>query len=99
MKQEIISFLSTCEQDIKDLCTYLYENPEVSYDEYKSSQYICNILQKYNFKIENNILGIDNSFIATKGNGHPKICYLCEYDAVEDYGHITGHNMVTALLL
>lgn len=97
MKQEIISFLSTCEQDIKDLCTYLYENPEISYNEYKSSQYICNILKKYDFKIENNVLGINNSFIAKKGNGHPKICYLCEYDAVEGYGHITGHNMVTAI--
>ena len=97
MKQEIISFLSICEQDIKDLCTYLYENPEISYNEYKSSQYICNILKKYDFKIENNVLGINNSFIAKKGNGHPKICYLCEYDAVEGYGHITGHNMVTAI--
>ncbi|MBE6063537.1 MAG: M20 family metallopeptidase [Clostridium butyricum] len=97
MKQEIISFLSTCEQDIKDLCTYLYKNPEISYNEYKSSKYICNLLKKYNFKIEHNILNINNSFIAKKGNGHPKICYLCEYDAVEDYGHITGHNLVTSM--
>ncbi|NME83956.1 M20 family peptidase [Clostridium sp. SM-530-WT-3G] len=97
MKQETISFLSTCEQDIKELCTYLYENPEISYNEYKSSKYICNLLEKYNFNIEKNILGIENSFIAQKGNGHPKICYLCEYDAIEDYGHITGHNMVTSI--
>jgi metal-dependent amidase/aminoacylase/carboxypeptidase family protein len=37
------------------------------------------------------------SFYAEYGSGHPKICYLCEYDAIKDKGHITGHNMVTAM--
>lgn len=97
MNQELISFLSTCKQDIENLCKYLYENPEISYNECNSSKYICNLLEKYNFEIETNILGIENSFVAKIGNGHPKICYLCEYDAIEDYGHITGHNMVTAI--
>lgn len=97
MKQEIISFLSTCDGDIKDLCNYLYNNPESSYKEYKCSKYICNLMNKYNFEVNESFLDIDNAFIAKKGNGHPKICYLCEYDAIEDVGHITGHNMVTAM--
>ncbi|AGX41212.1 p-aminobenzoyl-glutamate hydrolase subunit B [Clostridium saccharobutylicum] len=97
MKQKIISFLSTCNEDIKDLCTYLYKNPETSYNESKSSNYICELLEKYDFKITKNFLNINNSFVAKKGSGHPKICYLCEYDAIENKGHITGHNMVTAM--
>lgn len=97
MKQKIISFLSTCSDDIKDLCSYLYENPETSYKEFKASKYICDLLFKYNFEIKKNFLGIENSFMAKKGSGHPKICYLCEYDAIEGEGHITGHNMVTAM--
>ena len=51
MKQEIISFLSTCEDDIKNLATYLYENPEISYNEYNSSKYIGDLLKKYNFNV------------------------------------------------
>ncbi|OOM11192.1 amidohydrolase [Clostridium saccharobutylicum] len=97
MKQKIISFLSTCNEDIKDLCIYLYKNPETSYNESKSSNYICTLLEKYNFEITKNFLNINNSFVAKKGSGHPKICYLCEYDAIENKGHITGHNMVTAM--
>ncbi len=97
MKQKIISFLSTSKDDIKNLCTYLYEHPETSYNEFKSSEYICDLLHKYNFEIERNFLDIENAFIAKKGTGHPKICYLCEYDAIENDGHITGHNMVTAM--
>lgn len=95
MKQEIISFLYTCQDDIRNLATYLYENPETSYNEYNSSKYICDMLKKYNFNITEKFLEIDNSFFAEKGSGYPKICFLCEYDAIEDDGHITGHNLVT----
>lgn len=97
MKQEIVSFLSTCEDDIKNLCTYLYEQSEPSYKEYKSAEYICNLLEKYDFNITKHFLGIENAFIAKKGTGHPKICYLCEYDAIENEGHITGHNIVATI--
>jgi len=97
MKQKIISFLSTCNNDIETLCTYLYENPEVSYNEYKSCNHICDLLFKYDFKIDKNFLNIENAFIAKKGTGHPKICFLCEYDAIKDEGHITGHNLLTAM--
>lgn len=95
MKQEIISFISSCEDDIKKLALYLYENPEISYNEHNSSKYICDMLKKYNFNITEKFLDIDNAFFAQKGSGYPKICFLCEYDAIEDGGHITGHNLVT----
>ena len=95
MKQEIISFISTCKDDIKNLTTYLYANPEISYNEYNSSKYICTMLNKYQFNITEKFLDIDNAFWAQKGSGYPKICFLCEYDAIENEGHITGHNLVT----
>jgi amidohydrolase len=97
MKQKVISFLSTCNDDIKNLCTYLYENPETSYNEYNACNYICDLLSKNNFEIDKNFLNIENAFIARKGTGHPKICYLCEYDAIKNEGHITGHNLLTAM--
>ena len=97
MKQEIISFISTCKDDLKNLATYLYENPETSYNEYNSSKYICDMIAKYDFNITEKFLDIDNAFLAQKGSGYPKICFLCEYDAIEDAGHITGHNLVTTI--
>lgn len=97
MRENISSFISSCSDEIKNLCIYLYDNPETSYHEFKASKYICNLLHKYNFEIKTNLLDIENGFIAVKGNGHPKICYLCEYDAIENEGHITGHNLVAAM--
>lgn len=97
MKQEMISFLSSIENEIRELCNYLYSNPEVSYKEVNSCNYLCNLLYKHGFKVNKKYLNIDNSFYASKGNGYPKICFLCEYDAVEGYGHITGHNALTSI--
>jgi len=97
MKQKVISFLSTCNDDIKNLCTYLYEHPETSYNEYNACNYICDLLSKNNFEIDKKFLNIENAFMARKGAGHPKICYLCEYDAIKNEGHITGHNLLTAM--
>lgn len=97
MKQEMISFLYTIENDIDNLCRYLYNNPEESYKEEKACKHICNLLMEHDFEITENFLNIPNSFKATKGIGHPKICYLCEYDSVKDLGHITGHNALSAI--
>lgn len=97
MKQEMISFFYKIESEINDLCNYLYLNPEESYKEFKSCSYICELLNKYGFNIEKNYLNISNSFYATKGTGYPKICYLCEYDAIVNEGHITGHNALSSM--
>ena len=55
MKQEIISFLTKNFNDVKNICEYLYKNPEESYKEEKSSSYICEVLKKYNFNIQKDI--------------------------------------------
>lgn len=96
MKQEMISYLSKCKDDIRKLNDYLYHNPEDSYNEFNSYNYICELLNKYGFDVKKEFLEIKTSFYASKGNGHPKICFLCEYDAVPNEGHLTGHNLLTS---
>ena len=81
MKQEMISFIEKHKEDFKDLNKFLYDNPEKSYNEYNSYNYICNLLNKHNFKVEENFLDLKTSFRASKGYGSPNICFLCEYDA------------------
>lgn len=97
MKGKICSYLNKYKDELYQLNKYLYDNPEESYKETSSSNYIINLLKKHNFTIERNICDSATSFIAKKGNGHPKICYLCEYDAIKDQGHITGHNLLSTM--
>lgn len=82
--------------DIKKLNDYLYNNPEESYNEYNSYNYICNFLIDHEFTVKKEFLDLKTSFYAFKGNGYPKICFLCEYDAVPGDGHLTGHNLLTS---
>lgn len=97
MKQEMISYLSTHDKEISDLCKYLYHNAEESYKETNSSKYISNLLKEHGFSVENNYLDFPTAFYAKKGSGHPKICFICEYDAVKDKGHITAHNGLSTI--
>lgn len=97
MKQELISFIDKIDDEIVNLCSNLYNTPEESYNEKRSCTYITDILSKYNFQITKNYLDIPNSFFAFKGNTYPKICFLCEYDAIKDLGHITGHNALSSI--
>lgn len=97
MKQEMISYLSTEKEDLYKLCKFLYDNPEESYCEHKACEYISKFLSDRGFNVQNKFLDISTAFYASKGNGHPKICYICEYDAVKGEGHITGHNLLATM--
>ena len=99
MKQEMLSYIEKNKEDFKDLNKFLYNNPEKSYNEFNSYNYICNFLKKYNFEVEENFLDLKTSFRASKGSGCPKVCFLCEYDAIPNEGHITGHNLLTTTSL
>lgn len=96
MKQEMICYLEKNKDDIKKLNDYLYNNPEESYNEYNSYNYICDFLIDHNFNVKKEFLELKTSFYASKGSGHPKVCFLCEYDAVPGEGHLTGHNLLTS---
>lgn len=95
MKQEMISNLEKHKDDIKNLNSYLYNNPEESYKEYNGYNYICDFLINNNFEVKKKFLDLETSFYASKGKGCPKICFICEYDAVPGEGHLTGHNLLT----
>jgi len=95
MRQELASHLSTYRDEFCELNNFLYYNPEDSYKEFKSCEYISNLLKKHDFTVKNQFLQLETAFYATKGTGYPKICFLCEYDAVPGEGHLTGHNLLS----
>ncbi|MCY6354797.1 M20 family peptidase [Clostridium sp. ZS2-4] len=100
MKQEIITYLSTIKEDINNITKYLYEHPEESFCEHKSYNYIISLLNNKGFKVTENFLEIPTSFMAEYGNGHPKICYICEYDSPYKKGHkshILGSNLISSI--
>lgn len=97
MKQEAISYLSTEKENLIELSKYIYNNPEESYKEFKTSMYITEFLEKRGFTIEKNFQNISTAFKATIGSGEPNLCFICEYDAIKDKGHLTAHNTLCSM--
>ena len=78
---------------------YIYANPELGNEEFKSSSKLIAFLEEHNFTVEKGLLGIETSFKAIYDSKKPgaTIGYLCEYDALPEIGHGCGHNMIGAM--
>lgn len=82
--------------ELMKLNYYIYKNPELGNKEIKARDAHTEILEKNNFQIEKEFLGIKTAFKATytsKKDG-PKIVFLAEYDALPKIGHGCGHNIL-----
>lgn len=96
MNSDIDNIINDLEGELKDLSKYIYDNPEMGYEEYKSSKAHIDILKKHGFDVEENFLGMDTAFKATYDSGKEgaTISYLVEYDALPGIGHGCGHNIL-----
>lgn len=60
----------------------IWEAPELSLAETKSSKVLLELLEKYGFDTEAGVAGMPTAFIASFGCGRPVIGINCEYDAL-----------------
>ncbi len=70
------------QQQLKQLIYELWQDAETGFEEYKSSERICVLLEEQGFSVERNVCGMETAFIATYGSGKPIISFLAEYDAL-----------------
>lgn len=82
--------------EVKELCLFIHDNPELGLEELKACNAQIEILQKYGFTVETNFCGFETAYKAVyKGaKSGPKIAMLAEYDALPEIGHGCGHNMI-----
>ena len=60
----------------------IWDNPETAFQEMKSTEILCNLLEKEGFSVEKNLAGIATAFSGRFGNGKPIIGILGEFDAL-----------------
>jgi len=82
------------EQDLRDLSRWMYENPELGYEEYEASARLSTFLGDHGFDVTYPSHGLDTAFEATVGNAGPRVVICCEYDALPKVGHACGHNVI-----
>ena len=82
VKDFIITWNEENTQDFYDTEKFIWEHPELSMQEFKSSKALMDLLEKYGFSVESGVAGMPTAFIATYGEGKPVIGINAEYDAL-----------------
>ena len=85
------------------ICDEIFRHPEMGNEEYYSSKFLVEEMEKRGFRVQYPYGGLDTAFRCEIGEGSPKIAFLAEYDALPGYGpnkdqpgHACGHNWIAA---
>lgn len=87
---------------LKQVSRFIYDNPELAFEERKSSGKLADILEEQGFTVERNAGGLETAFVASYLNGvgadeeHVCIGITAEYDALPELGHACGHNLIAS---
>jgi amidohydrolase len=81
-----------------EMANYIFENPELSFKEYKSRDYLVNKLKNNGFSVRVGLGGLETSFRAEfkfEKEG-PSVAFIAEYDALVNLGHACHHHIIAS---
>ena len=96
MKELLNKEVENLKDKLIEISEYMYHNPELGNEEFKSAEKLTSLLEEHNFTVEKEFLGLKTAFRAVYDSNKPGLTvgYLCEYDALPEIGHGCGHNMI-----
>ncbi len=97
LKQRIAVRGAELDAELVALSNRLHDDPELGWQEHRSSAAVAGLLSAHGFAIEQPYLGLDTAFRATLGSGPFTVGFLAEYDALPGLGHACGHNLISAM--
>lgn len=89
-KNRLIEIIDEKHQIFTDLSDGIWDSPETSFVEYKSSELLCKALEDEGFAITKNLADIPTAFMGSYGNGQPIIALLGEFDALSGLSQKSG---------
>ncbi|EDV29530.1 uncharacterized protein TRIADDRAFT_19407 [Trichoplax adhaerens] len=94
LKKVAIQAIDERDGQLFDINQQLHKNPELLFEEHKAHDLLTNYLEKEGFQVDRGHV-IPTAFRATFARGKgPKMCIICEYDALPEIGHACGHNLI-----
>jgi len=96
LKKQISLKIDEYSARLIEISEFIHKNPEICFEEFKSSQTLIKELQHNDFSVETNAGGFKTAFkaVASGNVGGPAIAFLSEYDALPEMGHACGHNII-----
>ena len=99
--KDLSSEYSKIEKNINSINEYMYKNPELGYEEFKSSKKIIDFLKKNvginNFQYFKDIPTAFVGQLKVKKTRKENIAICIEYDALPGVGHACGHNIISSI--
>ena len=90
MKKNVIRKLDEIQEKLYAASDKIWNEPEIAFQEYKSMDVLCKLLEEEGFSIEKNLVGIPTAFRAVYGSGKPEIAFLGEFDALDGMSQEAG---------
>lgn len=93
-KRLLLDEIENISAQMKDIASAIFDEPELGYQEFKSSARLADFLEANGFRVERNLLDMPTAFHAVAGSeAGPKVAFLAEFDALPGLGHACGHNL------
>jgi len=80
--------------ELCDVSSWMYENPELGFEEFKTSKYLVEYINKYASNTIFPTHNLETAFEVTFGDKGPLTVICVEYDALPKIGHACGHNII-----
>lgn len=88
--ETILSVIEEKQTLLEETAAFLWEHPETAFTEFQSAAYLCDVLRREGFYVEENLAGISTAFSGRFGSGRPIIGILGEYDALSGLSQVSG---------
>ncbi len=100
-KERYDEYLDSRLDELWEIAKYIHSNPEVAFEEYKSSQVQVDFLEANGFDVEYGVGTLPTAFKAafSVGEGPLSLAVVSEYDALPEIGHACGHNLISTTAL
>ncbi|MEO6821981.1 MAG: M20 family metallopeptidase [Candidatus Nanopelagicales bacterium] len=93
---EVLARIEELSADIVGLSHAIHDDPELAYQEVRSSGRCADVLESGGFAVERRAYGLATAFAARAGSNGPHLVVCAEYDALPVVGHACGHNIIAA---
>jgi amidohydrolase len=88
--------ITAATSDLVALSHAIHAEPELAFEEVRSSAKTAELLTRRGFEVEFGVAGLPTAFDARYGDGELVIGLCAEYDALPGIGHACGHNIIAA---
>ncbi|KHO00529.1 uncharacterized protein MAM_01307 [Metarhizium album ARSEF 1941] len=99
---EIDHFIRGLEPLLWSLNSFIHDNPELAYREYKAHDALTNFMQfQEGWNVTRSAHGLETAWVAVHDSGRPgpTVAFNAEMDALPDLGHACGHNLIAMVSL